>query len=250
MANNLSDPPNRTKCGNDLIDMARPEPFSRSDCDQVREHLSAALDGEWHTSEDITTALRTHLDGCAGCRNWQQLLVVTTRKVRVHEAGTVPDLSSVIINRLIESQRQATHMRRASPLPMLRLALGTISIGLIVGALTNLVHTADSFSSGHLPRELGGFELALGVGFLFAALRPRHAPGIAIVGAIVGSLLGLTTLWDVLAGTTTSGIEAHHLLDIAGAAVSVAVARLSTGMANPQEFGTLRASMGTATSAR
>jgi predicted anti-sigma-YlaC factor YlaD len=241
---------------NDSVDMARHEPFSPSDCEQIRQRLSDEVDGEWHSTTnmqdseaDPNAELQAHLAGCSGCRDWQQLLFSTTRHFRVHETASVPDLSGLITAKLVTLHRKSAETQRASPFAMLRLALGTISIGLIVGALTNLAHAPDSFGSGHLPRELGGFELALGVGFLFAALRPRHAPGVAIVGAVVGSLLGLTALWDVLAGNTTSGIEAHHPLDLAGAAAAVAVARLGAGTASTQEFGTLRTPMGMTTSA-
>jgi predicted anti-sigma-YlaC factor YlaD len=210
--------------------------FQVSACVSAREELSARLDGEWSAG---SASVDDHLTGCTSCRTWQRQLYEVARSTRLTSSEQVPDISRSISLQLAALNIESSNRRRLSPLPMLRVALAAISCGLIVAALSNMLHTPDAIGAGHLPRELGGFEFALGLGFLLAAWRPRHATGIAVVGSVVAVLLVVTALNDVLAGTTTSGIESHHLLDLAGAMVAAAVARL----ANRDEFTTLRSGM-------
>jgi predicted anti-sigma-YlaC factor YlaD len=210
--------------------------FHVSACVLTREELSARLDGEWSAG---SASLDDHLTGCPNCRAWQLQLHELARTTRLRSSEQVPDLSRSISLQLAALNIESDNRRRLSPLPMLRVALAAISCGLIVAAFSNMLHAPDAIGTGHLPRELGGFEFALGLGFLLAAWRPRHATGIALVGSVVAVLLVVTALHDVLAGTTTSGIESHHLLDLVGAMVATVVARL----ANRGEFTTLRSGM-------
>ena len=64
-------------------------------CEQIREALSARLDGEAAEPEDAV--LDAHLDTCASCAAWSQDLTVLHRMVRVREAEAVPDLTAAIL---------------------------------------------------------------------------------------------------------------------------------------------------------
>ena len=66
----------------------------------------------------------------------------------------------------------------------------------------------------HVTREVGIFEVALGIGFLVAARRPARAGGLLPVAAVVAGLITLTSMGDLLAGSTTLLRETSHLLEI------------------------------------
>jgi predicted anti-sigma-YlaC factor YlaD len=209
-------------------------------CTVSREQLSARLDGEW---AGPTTAADAHVQFCSSCSAWSQEAHVLARATRLGTTTDVPDLSREIALSLSSLNIEVNGRRRTSPLPMLRVALAVVSVAVMIGALASIMHTPDAFGAGHLPRELGGFEFALGFGFLLTAARPRHATGIATIGSVAAVMMVGTAVADVVSGVTTSGFEAHHVLDLAGAALAVGVARL----ANHREFDTLKRTMGVAT---
>jgi predicted anti-sigma-YlaC factor YlaD len=72
--------------------------------------------------------------------------------------------------------------------------------------------------------ELGAFNLALAVGFLAAALRPARARGaLPLVGAATGLLVALAIIGSVL-GQTTLLAETPHLIAVAGSALLAVLA--------------------------
>jgi predicted anti-sigma-YlaC factor YlaD len=208
-------------------------------CAAVRQQLSEVLDGEQSAS---SREVESHVLLCGACTEWREQAHVLARATRIGLTAQVPDLSHSIAMKLNALNVELNSNRRLSPLPMLRVALTIVSCGLIIGAFGAMLHAPDTFAAGHLPRELAGFEVALGLGFLLAARRPEHGTGVALVGCAVALMMVLTALADVASGTTTSGIEAHHLLDLVGALLAVAVARL----ASQRDFDTLRLTMGAA----
>lgn len=66
-------------------------------CDEVREALSARLDGEDPGVED--SAVDVHVVRCRGCTAWTEEVSALHRMVRVREAERVPDLSEAILGR-------------------------------------------------------------------------------------------------------------------------------------------------------
>ena len=77
----------------------------------------------------------------------------------------------------------------------------------------------------HLLHELGAWDIALAVGFLFAAWRPARAWGmLPLVGALVASLM-LMTAFDIAEGNAAATAEAAHALELVGLAVLWRLAR-------------------------
>ena len=105
---------------------------------------------------------------------------------------------------------------------MLLVVIALVQIGV---ALPALLLGSDAALPVHTARHLGSFDVALGVGFLFAAWKPERIPGILpIVAALVVCLLG-TSLLDVLSGTTGASSETHHATDFAGLVVAWLLSR-------------------------
>jgi len=109
-------------------------------------------------------------------------------------------------------------------------ALALVQIGV---ALPALLLGSDGGVGIHTARHLGSFDIAVAVGFLFAAWRPSRIPGLLpVVAALVACLVG-SSLLDILAGNTQALSEAHHATDFAGLAVLWLLSRTAPTSARP-----------------
>ena len=88
-------------------------------------------------------------------------------------------------------------------------------VGLAVAQLA--IAVPDLLGGGtHAAHELGSWDIALAVGFLFAAWRPERAAGmVPLVGALVVLLLA-TSGMDVADGDARAARELSHVLEIWG----------------------------------
>lgn len=142
----------------------------------MRESLSAAYDGE-HAPLDAA-AVRAHVAGCPGCAAFEASLhrspLVTT---------PAPDLSNRILARL----------RRRRPLRLL------LRLAVAVAALTELGFALDELfaDAEHEAHETSSFTIALCVGLLIAAVRPRLAGPYVPIVAIASAMLVATACADV-----------------------------------------------------
>jgi predicted anti-sigma-YlaC factor YlaD len=181
------------------------------DCESAREAMSAALDGELGATE--TDRLDRHLQRCTECRRWREDAYALTRRTRlaVVTEAPAPDPGLVVAAQVA---RHADARPRSAWL--VRIGLMLLALGQIAVTVPVLVFGTDHDAPMHVAHEMGSFDLAVAVGFLVAAWRPRHARGMrALVGAAAVLLL-ITAVIDLAAGRTTLLDEAPHLLTIAG----------------------------------
>ncbi len=86
-------------------------------------------------------------------------------------------------------------------------------------AIPALLFGSDAGLPVHTARHIGSFDVALGVGFLYAAWKPSRIPGfLPVAVALVVCLVG-SSLLDVAAGNTAALGESQHVLDVVGLAV-------------------------------
>jgi len=183
-------------------------------CSRFRVAISSRLDGEDPGVPDAE--LDAHVERCARCRSFVAAAEELTRTVRVAPAPPVPDLTPAILA-AIGAEREAA--REPASERALRWVLAAVGLLQIAVALPALVLGEDAELPVHLARHFGSFEVALGVGFLFAAWKPQRAAGILpVVAALVVCLVGSSVL-DVLSGSTGAGTEVHHATDVAGLVV-------------------------------
>jgi predicted anti-sigma-YlaC factor YlaD len=189
------------------------------ECESYRHAISARLDGE--DAGVDAAVLAAHLATCSGCRNWEADVVTLTRSVRVASADPIPDLTPAILTAIGREPAPS----RLDP-TALRWGLVAVAGAQMVMAISTMLFGTNGIS-GHLTREVGSFDLALAVGFVFAAWRPSRAYGmLPIVGALV-ACLALTTAIDLTDGRTRAGAETAHLLDLVGFAFLWLVSRTS-----------------------
>ena len=137
------------------------------------------------------------------------------RDVRLARAPAVPDLTAPILASIGSDHRPYPTHERA-----LRITLALVAVVMIVAALPALVLGDDAGLPVHAARHVGSFDLALAVGFLFAAWRPSRVAGLLpVVTALVACLIG-TSLLDVLDGRTGALGEVQHAVEVVGLAAA------------------------------
>jgi predicted anti-sigma-YlaC factor YlaD len=181
------------------------------ECSKAREALSAVLDGEpiITPSAELTAHLRT----CAACRRFldrARALDALTYAARTD----APDVSREVL--------AAARLQRHRPDPWisaLRLGLVAVAVTQLVLAVPGLVYGRDEGAPIHIAHEVGSWDLALAVGFLFAAWRPLRAVGLLpFVAALSGALI-LTAVVDIIHGRAVALTETSHLLELVGTAI-------------------------------
>ena len=176
-------------------------------CQRYREAVSALLDGE---DPGISAELvDRHLAACGRCRAWRDTASAFARSARLAPAEDVPDLTRSIL--LSAADTAIARGRRRVRLP--RIALVVIALAQLAISVADLA--ADG-AAPHSVRELGSWDLALAVGFLFAAWRPARAWGMVPLVAAIVSLLLVSSGIDLLSGRALPTSETAHVLEVAG----------------------------------
>jgi predicted anti-sigma-YlaC factor YlaD len=212
------------------------------DCTRIRHAISARLDREDPGVE--SSVIDAHLGTCAGCRAFAVSAERIHRTSRLAPAPEVPDLTPGILAAIDAEPVGTEPVLRSGTEPVLRsgtepvlrsgtepaghpadtqlalrwilAALALVQIGVAVPAL---FLGSDAGLPVHTARHLGSFDIAVAVGFLFAAWRPSRIPGLLPVVAALVACLVASSLLDVLAGNTGALGEAHHATDFVGLAV-------------------------------
>ncbi|WP_244211350.1 zf-HC2 domain-containing protein [Amycolatopsis kentuckyensis] len=194
------------------------------DCSQLRESISARIDGEPPVVPD--EVLDRHLAGCPACRAWQEQAAALRRLTLIREAPRVPDLTARIL-----AGSPAPRPRRWGR----RVALGLVALvqsGLGLAELlgADIGHVGHAGHGGlaaavHLGNESAAWNVAIGIGLLWAALRPATAGGLlpALGGFVV--VLGVISGVDLTTGEVALDRVASHGLVVVGVALLFAVHR-------------------------
>ncbi|PWR09228.1 hypothetical protein DKT68_12860 [Micromonospora acroterricola] len=204
-------------------------------CEQWREVLSAQLDGE-ETAEERETAQR-HLDGCADCRAWFTVAAAVTRRVRTRLVTEPPDRTEAILaaaappaaRRRWRWRWRPGAVRRGRLVAGLRAALGLLGAVQLVlglaqvgrGAAADHLHPAGQ----HLWHESAAWNVAVGAGFLFVAVRRSPPAGLLpMLSAFVGTLL-LLSVNDLATGTVGGERLVSHGFLVVGYLITVLLSR-------------------------
>ncbi len=140
--------------------------------------------------------------------------------MRLAPAPAIPDLTPGILTAIgAESSTSADADVEPDTNLALRWILVAIAVAQIAVAIPALIFGNDASLPVHAARHIGSFDVALGVGFLYAAWKPSRIPGLLpVVAALVACLVG-SSLLDVAAGSTRALGEAQHVLDFVGLVV-------------------------------
>ena len=199
----------------------RPADYGYMRCDDVREALSARLDGEAASQPDAL--IDAHLAGCGACRAWLVRAERVTRSVRLQPVE-VPDLTERIL--------AAAHAEGALPSPRkpprwvgLRWALGLLAVVQLMLAVPDLLGVLGH--DAHAGREVAAFDIALAVGLLIAACYPEYARIFAPVLVTLVVCFAAISAVDVMQGVVSPGRVAVHAIAAVQAVLLWLLARRS-----------------------
>jgi predicted anti-sigma-YlaC factor YlaD len=206
--------------------------------------LSAQLDGEDDPAD--RNSVDEHLAGCADCRKWLDRAATVNRLTRTGVATPVRDLSAAILAALPEAPAPARvsrwwHPTRARLATALYIALAVVgSVQLILGldqvggdGTGAHVHAGLDATPGHLWHESAAWNVAVGAGYLFIALRRNRPTGLVpMLSAFVGMLL-LLSLNDLTADRVDGTRLVSHGFVILGYLLVVALSKVTAETAQP-----------------
>ncbi len=180
-------------------------------CEDCREALSARLDGE--TEPAPPEAVDRHVTGCAACRSWFARAERLHRSLLLRTAPPVPDLTDVILERTPAPPGEGWAARIA--LALVAIAQLALAFAQLMGVDEHPVHDATSLV-GHLAHESSAWNLAVGVGLGWAAVRTKSAAGqLPALTGFVALLLALSA-GDLVSGKVTAGRVLTHGLVVLG----------------------------------
>lgn len=196
-------------------------------CEQIREALSARLDGEADPAESV--AVDAHLADCPGCRDWSEAAARVTRLARTSTVDSLVQVDDQVL-------AAAPGPGRARLTLALRGALGALGVVQLLlgvvqitdGARTQAVHTAHflpGVGPGHLWHESAAWNVALGVGFVWIALRRTRPTGLLPTLTMFVGLLTLLSANDILTDRVDVQRLSSHGFVVAGYLIIVALSR-------------------------
>ncbi len=161
-----------------------------------------------------------HLASCAACRQWQHDLAALTRGLRLRPAVDVPDLTAQILAAAPPPLPPPARSTRGWYARMLLAAVGVaqLTLGLaqvfdVSGADSHSGHGGAEPVSNHLFNESTAWNLALGLGMVWTALRPKASSGLLPVMAGFVAVLAPFSALDLIAGSAPlSRITSHGFL--------------------------------------
>jgi predicted anti-sigma-YlaC factor YlaD len=196
--------------------------YGEVNCSDFREALSARIDGETSSLPDLV--VDRHLAGCPHCRAWQDDAVRLRRLLLVREAPRVPDLTERILTEVPAPSGQRWGLRIA--LALVALVQSGLGLAELLGAdVGHAGHGGMMAMAVHLGNESGAWNLAVGFGLLWAALRPATASGLLPALAGFVAVLGLVSGIDLFDGQVTVSRVLSHGLLVAGVGLLYGVRR-------------------------
>ena len=212
-----------------------PRDYGYMGCERWREMLSAQLDGEDDPAD--RPLVDEHLAGCAGCREWLDRAATVNRLTRTG-VGVAPDLSARILAAVPDEPPARRGFPVAAALYVALAVVGAVQLilglGQVGGGVVGThVHAGLDATPGHLWHESAAWNVAVGAGYLFIALRRTRPSGLVpMLTAFVGMLL-LLSVNDLTGDRVDSTRLVSHGFVILGYLLVVALTRIPGGFAAP-----------------
>jgi len=176
-----------------------------------------------------------HLATCAGCREWQASLGALTRALRVRPAVEVPDLAASILAAAPAPVPPSTRGWTARAV-LAGLAVAQLTLGLAQVFGVDSGHAGHEGGATHLFNESTAWNLALGLGMFWTALRPGATTGMLPVMAAFVAVLVPFSAQDLVSGAAPVSRITSHALLVLGLVVLLVVHRdRSPGDGTPAE---------------
>jgi predicted anti-sigma-YlaC factor YlaD len=190
-----------------------------------REAVSARLDGEPEPAPAEQTD--EHLASCTTCRSWQVRVTETSRTLRVRRVLPVPDLSDAVLAIAVPPAKPQGWWARTA---LVGIAAAQLSLALsqLLGVGPLAAHGAEHGAAplaGHVFNESTAWNVALGIGLLWAAFRSRVTSGLIPVLTGFVLLLGAYSAHDLVTGVVPASRVLSHGLLVLGLGLLVVINR-------------------------
>jgi predicted anti-sigma-YlaC factor YlaD len=187
-------------------------------CERYREALSARLDGE-ETPEDRAATDR-HLADCAECRAWLESAAALNRLARTSLVPPPPEIDA----RLLDAAPGPRNTRSGRTLWG---ALGVVGVAQFLLGAAQIAGIGDAGhphglevvlggGPNHLWHESAAWNVALGAGFAWIALRRTRPQGLLPTLTAFVAVLTLLSANDLIAGRVDPGRLLSHGFILAG----------------------------------
>jgi predicted anti-sigma-YlaC factor YlaD len=194
-------------------------------CEQCREELSARLDGEDDPAQH--SAVDAHVSGCEECQQWSDDAAAVTRLIRMNVVtADPPAIPETVLDAAPGPgrRRAAGGLRIAlGVLGAAQFALGMAQVNVFSAAAHD--HTGVGVSSAHLWHESAAWNVALGAGFGWIAVRRSRPSGMVPLLTAFVALLTLLSANDFRMGQVDSTRLFSHGLIVAGYLIVLALTR-------------------------
>jgi predicted anti-sigma-YlaC factor YlaD len=195
------------------------------ECKVCRTALSARIDGE----REIVPAARVdeHLEQCAQCCSWYAAAVETSQLLR-GGSHFAPDLTDAIFaaaeleppRKSIGSTWRRSLFARAARISWTRVLLGllgvvqcALAIGQFAGLDFGMAQHHGAEMTQHLMNESTAWSLAIGIGFIYCAVRPYATSGVLPVLGVLVAVLTAFVIGDLHSGVVpVSRVLSHGVL--------------------------------------
>lgn len=205
-------------------------------CEQYREALSAWLDGEDDPAE--RHVVEDHLAGCTECREWVDSAATVTRLARTSLVGTVPELDE----RLLAAAPGPGRLRLAITLRVLLGVLGAVQFVLGAAQIAGIAGTrhlhdlsGTTVPANHLWHESAAWNVAIGAGFAWIALRRTRPVGILPTLTAFVAVLTLLSANDMIVGRVDVSRILSHGFIVAGYLIILALTRPALDPGEPPQ---------------
>jgi len=198
-------------------------------CEIFREALSAQIDSESGPLSEET--LNRHVEGCTTCRSWREKSLVVRRSLVLGAAPPVPDLSEIILTNAPAPISEKWSLRIA--LGLVAIAQSCLSLAQLLGMDSGMHGDHGGMMEGHLLNESAAWNLAVGIGLLWAALRTEAAAGqLPLITGFV-AVLTVVSADDLVGGNVTVARVVSHGFVVLGLVLLYAVYRQHRDLHKP-----------------
>jgi predicted anti-sigma-YlaC factor YlaD len=202
-------------------------------CARCREALSARLDGQDDPGE--RAEVDAHLAGCPECEWWLEQAAALNRMARLSTVSPGAGISDDVLAAAPGKGRR----RIADGLRVLLGALGLAQFALGMAQLSSFSALHDhlglsgAVDSSHLWHESAAWNVAIGAGFGWIAVRRTRAAGVMPLLTAFVVLLTLVSAGDLWQGRVDQTRLLSHVLVIVGYLVLLALSRPELDFSDP-----------------
>jgi predicted anti-sigma-YlaC factor YlaD len=198
--------------------------------------VSARLDGEDEPAR--RAAVDAHLSTCPECRRWADDAAAVTRLARMSVVTAQPAISAKVLDAVVEA---APGQGRRRLVGGLRLALGVLGFAQFALGMVQISafsaashdHTGDAVSSAHLWHESAAWNVALGAGFGWIAVRRSRPAGLVPLLTAFVALLTLLSANDFWVGQVDTARLFSHALIVVGYVIVLVLNRPGLDFGEP-----------------